>query len=106
MDHDRPEYPEISRAQWAVLSAWTDQRCEHMMEAADFIADLSPEAKDFLKGADKEKVKKLNEQLAFYSASKTIWRFLWIGGGVIVGIIVGATQVWKAFGEYFTVKFK
>lgn len=105
-EHGRPQYPEITRAQWAVLSAWTDQRCEHMMEAADFIADLSPEAKEFLKGADGAKVKKLNEQLAFYSASKTIWRFLWIGGGMMTGLILGISKLWEAFGEHFTVKLK
>ncbi|EJN15676.1 hypothetical protein PMI42_00693 [Bradyrhizobium sp. YR681] len=105
-DLHRPEYPQITRAQWAVLSAWTDQRCENMMEAADFVADLSPEAKDFLKGADGDKIKQLNEQLAFYSASRTIWRFLWIGGGVVLGIVVGVSQLVKAFGDHFTVKFK
>jgi mannose/fructose/N-acetylgalactosamine-specific phosphotransferase system component IID len=97
-----PVYPEITRAQWAVLSAWTDQRCQNMMEAADFVADLSPEAKAFLKSADKQKVRNLNANLEFYANTKAIWRFLWIGGSMLVG----AATVWKTLGDYISVKFK
>lgn len=97
-----PTYPHITRAQWAVLSAWTDQRCENMMEAADFISDLSPEAKKFLRDADKTKIEQLNSNLEFYATSKAIWRFFWIAGSVLVG---GAT-LWKTLGEYITVKLK
>jgi hypothetical protein len=98
----RPVFPQITRAQWAVLSAWTDQRCENMMEAADFVADLSPEAKAFLKSADKEKVEQLNANLDFYSTSKAIWKFLWIGGSMLVGV----ATLWKTLGDYITVKIK
>lgn len=107
-DHDAPEergppvYPKITRAQWAVLSAWTDQRCQNMMESADFVADLSPEAKEFLRKADKDKIEQLNSNLEFYSTSKAIWRFIWVGGSVLVG----AATLWKTLGEYITVKFK
>jgi hypothetical protein len=97
-----PVYPEITRAQWAVLAAWTDQRCENMMEAADFVSDLSPAAKDFLRSADEEKIKQLNSNLEFYTTSKAIWRFLWIGGSVLVGV----ATLWKTLGEYVTVKIK
>lgn len=97
-----PAYPEITQAQWAVLSAWTDQRCENMMEAADFVADLSPEAKKFLRDADKQKIEQLNSNIEFYATSKAIWRFLWIGGSMLVG----AATLWKTLGEYVTVKFK
>lgn len=97
-----PAYPEITRAQWAVLSAWTDQRCENMMESADFVADLSPAAKKFLREADEKKIKQLNANLEFYATSKAIWRFLWIGGSMLVG----AATIWKTLGEYITVKFK
>lgn len=77
-----------------------------MMEAADFVADLSPEAKKFLKEADKEKIAQLNSNMEFFATSKAVWKFLWIGGGILVGAIVGASQLWKTFGEYFTVKLK
>lgn len=100
--HRYPAYPQITRAQWAVLSAMTDQRCEHMMEAMDFVADLSPEAKAFLKTADKEKIDQLNDNMHFYSASKTIWKFLWIGGGVVVA----GLQAWKTFGDYILSHWK
>jgi hypothetical protein len=97
-----PAYPEITPAQWAVLSAWTDQRCENMMEAADFVADLSPEAKKFLRDADKTKIEQLISNLEFYSTSKAIWRFLWIGGTGLVGIVT----LWKTLGEYIRVTLK
>jgi hypothetical protein len=97
-----PVYPEITPAQWAVLSAWTDQRCENMMEAADFVADLSPAAKKFLREANEEKIGQLNSNLEFYSTSKAIWRFLWIGGSVLVGL----ATLWKTLGEYVRVSLK
>lgn len=101
-----PAYPQITRAQWAVLSAMTDQRCEHMMEAMDFVSDLSPEAKDFLRKADKKKIKELNSNLEFFATSRAVWKFLMIGGAMLVSIVVGISQLWKAFGEHFTIKFK
>lgn len=73
-----------------------------MMEAADFVADLSPAAKKFLKEADELKIAQLNSNMEFYATSKAIWRFLWIGGSMLVG----AATVWKTFGDYFTVKLK
>jgi hypothetical protein len=100
--HGRPVFPQITRAQWAVLSAWTDQRCENMMEAADFVADLSPAAKKFLRDADEEKIGQLNANLDFYSTSKAIWKFLWIGGSMLVGV----ATLWKTLGDYITVKIK
>ncbi len=100
--HDHPVYPQLTKEQHAVLAAMTTQRCANWMEAMDFIADLSPEAKDFLKNADKEKIAELKASMDFHSASKTIWKFFWIGGTMLIG----GLQIWKAFGEYITVKFK
>jgi mannose/fructose/N-acetylgalactosamine-specific phosphotransferase system component IID len=105
-DYQPPIYPEITKAQWAVLAAMSDQRCEHMMEAMDFVSDLSPEAKDFLRTATKEKIEQLNNNMDFFANSKAVWRFLWIGGGILVAFIVGLSQIWKTFGEYFTLKIK
>jgi mannose/fructose/N-acetylgalactosamine-specific phosphotransferase system component IID len=101
-----PVYPEITRAQWAVLSAWTDQRCIHMMEAADFVADLSPEAKNFLKNADEKKIKELNANLEFFSTSRAVWKFIWIGGGILISLVIGISQFIKIAGDYITVKIK
>jgi hypothetical protein len=102
----QPVYPEITRAQWAVLTAMSDQRCANMIEAMDFVADLSPEAKEFLQKADRKKIRQLNENMDFFAASRTIWKFLWIGGGSFVGVVLGAIHLWKTFGEYFSVKLK
>jgi hypothetical protein len=84
----------------------SDQRCEHMMEAMDFVSDLSVEAKEFLKGADKEKIERMNANLEFYASSKAVWRFFLIGGSILVSFIVGAAAIWKTVGEYVSVKFK
>lgn len=105
-DDGPPAYPQITRAQWAVLVAMTDQRCERMMEAMDFVADLSPEAKEFLRTADEKKIKELNSNLEFFATSRAVWKFLMIGGAMLVGIVVGISQMWKVFGEHFTIKFK
>ncbi len=80
----------------------TAQRVANMWDAADFIADLSPDAKEWLRKADKKKIEQLNANIEFYSTSKAIWRFLWIGGSVVVGL----ATMWKTVGEYITVKFK
>lgn len=80
----------------------TDQRVANMWDAAEFIADLSPEAKEWLRKADKEKIAELNASLDIYKTSKAIWRFLLVGGSVIGGLLT----VWKTLGDYITVKFK
>lgn len=101
-DFEAPVYPHITKAQWAVLSMMTDQRCANMMEAVDFVADLSAEAKEFLKSADKVKIEKLNANLEFFATSKAVWKFLWIGGGMMMTVLA----VWKTLGDYITVKIK
>ena len=53
MSSNTPKFPEITAAQWAVLSAFTDQRCANLLEAADFIADLPEETKTALMQGDK-----------------------------------------------------
>jgi mannose/fructose/N-acetylgalactosamine-specific phosphotransferase system component IID len=103
---NRPVFPELTEAQFAVLNALTDQRCANMMEAMDFVSDLSPEAKAFLKSADKDKIQKLTDNMTFFATTKAVWRFLWIGGGVLLGFVVGLSQLWKEFGDHFTVKLK
>jgi hypothetical protein len=101
-----PAYPEITRAQWAVLSAWTDQRCENMMESADFVADLSPAAKKFLKEADEKKIEQLNSNMEFFATSKAVWKFLWIGGATLFGLVVGISQLWEHISKYFKITLK
>lgn len=100
---DRPVYPELTQAQWEVLSAFTDQRCANILESADFIHDLSPEAKEFLRTADKKKIKELNSNLDFMNAAGIIWKFIWVGGATAFGLFIGITQLWETISKYFKV---
>ncbi len=93
---------EMTDVQEAFLVGMTDQRAANIWDAADFIADLSPEAREFLLSADKEKIKQLKENMEFYSTSKAIWRFFWVGGSMLLGLVT----LWKTIGEYITVKLK
>jgi hypothetical protein len=93
----------VQEAFWVGL---TPQRVANMWEAADDWAVLSPEAKEFLRGADKEKIKQLNSTISFMNAAGIIGKFLWIGGATAFGLFIGLTQLWKAFGEFFTVKVR
>jgi hypothetical protein len=76
----RPHYPEITESQWALITALTDQRCNNILDAADFISDLSDEAKVFLKNADKAKIEQIVANLEFFATSKAVWKFLWFAG--------------------------
>lgn len=93
----------VQEAFWVGL---TDQRVANLWSVADDWADLSLEAKTWLRRADKEQIEKLNSTIEFMSASKIIWKFLWVGGGMVIAAFVGFTTFWKAFGEFFTVKIK
>ncbi len=92
----------MTDVQKAFMEGMTDQRVANMWEAADFIYDLSPEAKDWLRKADKEKIDQLNANLEFYATSRAIWRFLLVGGSVVGGLLT----LWKTVGDYITVKIK
>jgi mannose/fructose/N-acetylgalactosamine-specific phosphotransferase system component IID len=102
MAHGKFDPEDLTDVQQAFWVGMTDQRAANIWDAADFIADLSPEAKEFLRKADKDKIKQLNANLEFYSTSRAIWRFLWIGGSVLVG----AATLWKTIGDYITVKIR
>lgn len=104
MERRKPD--DMTDVQAAFFGGLTDQRVANMWQAADDWADLSPEAKEWLRMADKKHIEKLNSTIEFMTASRTIWKFLWVGGGMAVAAFVGATQAWKAFGDIFTVKLK
>lgn len=99
-------YPQITRAQWAYLRMLTDKNCTDAIDSVAFYSSLSKEAREFLKGADDDKVKLLNSQLQFYANSKVIWKFLLVGGGMLIGGFISVASVLKIFGEYLTVKIK
>lgn len=84
----------------------THQRIATLLAAVEFYEDLSPEARTWLRKADKDKIDQLNSTLDFTHASKIIWKFIWVGGGMVVAAFVGFSSLWKTFGEYITVKFK
>ena len=105
-DFHQPKYPEITQEQWSVLQAMTPQGCTNLLEARDFVADLSPEAKKWLRMADKEKIDQLNSTINFNSSSKIVWRFFYIGGAMIFSAFVGFKVILMTFGEYFMVKIK
>ena len=104
MPHSKPDG--LTDVQAAFIAGLTDQRVANIWLVADDWADLSPEAKAWLRRADKDKIDQLNSTIEFMNASKVIWKFLWVGGGMAVGAFVGFTAFWKAFGEFFTVKIK
>lgn len=90
----KPVYPEITVAQWEVLSAWTDQRCTNMLDAADFLSDLTekqkaflkqaePETLDFLRRLRPEEVKGLEAYLLLRSTSSYL---AWGIGSIVVGL--------------------
>jgi hypothetical protein len=103
---DRSKPDAMTDVQAAFWGGLTDQRVANMWSVADDWADLSPEAKAWLRRADKEKIEQLNSTIEFMSASKIIWKFLWVGTGMAAAAFVGFTTFWKAFGEFFTVKIK
>ena len=96
----------MTDVQEAFMVMMTPQRVANLVEAADLIADLSPEAKEWLRRADKEKIAELEATLKFWNNTNVIWRFLWIGGGTIVAAVVGIAQAWDWLSKLFIVKFK
>lgn len=102
---NRPNYPELTRAQWGVLNALTDQRCVNLMEAIDFISDLPEETKNALQLGEKEtwvflrrlRPEELNElgnaienARAFRRAGKILrWTIV-----TLFGTFVGMSVVW------------
>jgi hypothetical protein len=101
-----PVYPKITRAQWVWLVAQTDQNCTDALDAVVFYKSLSKEARDFLRAADKTEIELIQSNLTFYSNSKIIWKFLWVGGGMLFAGLMGVLGFMKLFGEYISVKIK
>lgn len=82
----------------------TDQRAANIWDAADFFADLSPEAREFLRRADKEKIDELEATLKFMKATGIVSKFLWVGGATIFGIVISITQAWDWLSKHLTLK--
>ncbi len=104
-DSNRPHYPEITPAQWSLLAALTDQRVTNYMEGADFIADLSKEAKDFLQNAKPgtltflkdlrpDELSELGNAIENARAFRRGGRLLRWGIITLFGTFVGMTVIW------------
>jgi len=104
--HGKFDPDDMTDVQEAFLIGMTDQRAANIWDAADFIADLSPEARAFLRTADKKKIEQLDSTLRFMDATGIVWKFLWVGGATIFGLAVGISQAWEYISKYFTVKLK
>lgn len=109
---ERPKYPEITEAQWAVLVALTDERCKGLLEAIDFIRDLpdetrqflrdaQPETVKFLRGARKEEIEKLQEGIQLVVATQLLGR---VGRWTVVtlfGTFIGMMMIWDRLASWF-----
>jgi len=104
--HGKFDAKDMTEAQEAFWVGMTDQRVANMWDAADFMADLSPEAKEFLRRADKEKIRRLDSTLEFMQAATIIRKFLWIVGATVFGIIFSVVQFWDYLAKIVTVKIK
>lgn len=100
--HDKFDVDKLTDVQKAFLVALTDQRAANMLDAADFIFDMSPETKEFLRKADKDKIRQLDATLKFMSATGIIWKFLLASGVTMFGL----AKAWDWASQYFTVKLK
>jgi hypothetical protein len=78
----------MTDAQKAFWTGMTAQRVANMWDAADFISDLKPEAKDLLRNADEktlkwlerarpEEIDQLQRSIKFMEASKLFAKIFW-----------------------------
>lgn len=88
------------------MRGMTDQRAANMWDAADFIAELSPEAREFLRGADKKKIDRVEAMLRFMDVTGIVWKFLIVGGATLFGALMGVLTLWQYIASHFTVKLK
>jgi len=90
----------LTDVQRAFLKGMTDQRAANMWDAAEFIADLSPHTKEFLRKADKDKIEQLDATLKFMNATGVIWKFLLAGGVTIFGFV----KAWEWLSQFVKLK--
>ena len=97
---------EMTDVQEAFMRGMTDQRAANMWDAADFIAELSPEAREFLRGADKQKIERVESALRFMEVGNLVWKFIIVGGATLFGAITGILALWDYLSSHFTVRIK
>jgi hypothetical protein len=113
-ERERPQYPELTDAQWSFLHALTDQRATNFLEASDFVSDLSREAKDFLRNAKPgtltffkdlrdDEVLELGNAIENARAFRRGGRLLKWGIGTSFVTFVGMTVIWDKVSAFFKV---
>jgi hypothetical protein len=100
---DPDEMTDVQRAFWIGL---TDQRIANIWEASDYIADLSQEAKDLLRNADKktlrwlerasaEDIDQLQSSIKFMEASRLVGRIVWWLTAALFGSVITFLAFWE-----------
>lgn len=98
-------YRGLTDAQEALLVALTDQRCANLMATADFVADLSDDAKNFLREAKPStlrflkdardfEIAELESGIELVRAFKTAGRVVRWTVVTLFGAFVGAALIW------------
>ena len=94
---------DVQEAFWIGM---TDQRVANLWDAAEFVADLSPEAKEWLRHANKAKIEELESTLQFINNANVVRKFLMIAGATIFGGLIAVSQAWEWVSKFFLVKVK
>jgi hypothetical protein len=98
-------YRGLTDAQEALLVALSDQRCANLLATADFVADLSPEAKEFLreakpktltflKDAREAEIAELENGIELVRSFKTAGRVVRWTVVTLFGAFIGLTLIW------------
>ena len=109
------ESEDRSAAQKAFWYGMTEQRVANMWDAADFIADLSPEGREFLRSADKktlaflqglraEEIDQLKSGISAYGAFMTTGRILRTVGIVTFSIFIASLTIWEYVAKWLKLK--
>jgi hypothetical protein len=109
---DPDQMTDVQKAFWVGL---TDQRIANIWEASDYIADLKPEAKDFLRNADKaalkwleraspEDIDQLQYSIRFMEASKLLGNLVWFVAAAFFGSLITLLIFWEKVSALFRVK--
>lgn len=102
LEHEQPD-TDTQKAFWKLM---TTQRIANIAQVADDWADMSPEAREFFRHADKRKIEQLDRTLGFMQAAGIIGKFLWICGATAFAIFIGFTQIWDAVSKWLKVSPK
>jgi hypothetical protein len=99
----RPD--DMTSVQEAFMVGLTDQRVANLWAAADDWAELSPDAKNLLRNADKTTLKwleraspdditQLQYSIKFMEASKLLGKVAWVTAAAICGGLITVLTLW------------